>query len=49
MVIVGEKERAEGKVAVRSRNLGDLGTMELSAFLDRVTDEEKTRAISPKA
>ena len=49
MVIVGEKERAEGKVAVRSRNLGDLGAMELSAFLGRVLEEEKTRAIAPKA
>ncbi|MCU0449668.1 MAG: threonine--tRNA ligase [Bernardetiaceae bacterium] len=32
MLIVGEKEQAEGKVAVRRKGEGDLGSMDLAAF-----------------
>ncbi len=44
MIIVGEKEQAEGKVAVRSRNRGDLGQMELDEFITMAVNEDKSRA-----
>lgn len=34
MVIVGEREVAEGRIAVRSREKGDLGAMTLDAFFE---------------
>lgn len=36
MLIIGDKEMQEGKVAVRSREKGDLGSMDLKAFLEEV-------------
>jgi len=36
MLIIGDKEVQEGKVAVRSREKGDLGSMDLKAFLEEV-------------
>jgi threonyl-tRNA synthetase len=36
MIIIGDKEAENGVVAVRSRGEGDLGTMELSAFIEKV-------------
>ncbi|TCJ13850.1 threonine--tRNA ligase [Parasulfuritortus cantonensis] len=38
-LIVGDKERAEGKVAVRARGGEDLGQMSLDEFIDRMQGE----------
>ena len=45
MVIVGEKEEAEGLVSVRSRYAGDEGQMTLDAFVDMICKEIRTKAI----
>lgn len=44
MLIIGDKEVENNVVAVRSRRGGDLGTMPLDEFAQRVLDEIKTRA-----
>jgi threonyl-tRNA synthetase len=43
MLVVGEREAAEGKVAVRLRSGKDLGAMPLDAFLARIKQEAETR------
>ena len=43
MLVIGDKEAAEGKVAVRHRQDGDLGMIEVDAFLDRVLAEIRGR------
>ena len=39
IVVVGEKEREAGTVAVRARGGKDLGVMKLEDFIARVVDE----------
>ena len=39
MIVIGDKEMNEGKVAVRSRKGGDLGAMELDQFVSKLTEE----------
>jgi len=39
MLIVGEKEVADGTVAVRSRNGGDMGAMKLADFIAKLSKE----------
>jgi len=39
MLIVGDKEEAEGTVAVRARYGGDLGAMKLEDFVEKITEE----------
>jgi threonyl-tRNA synthetase len=36
ILVVGDKERAAGAVAVRARGNQDLGAMPLQAFIDRI-------------
>jgi len=43
MLVVGEREAAEGKVAVRLRSGQDLGAMPLEAFIARIKKEAETR------
>jgi threonyl-tRNA synthetase len=43
MLIVGDREVEGGKVSVRHRHQGDLGSMELAAFVERATAEVKNR------
>lgn len=43
MLVVGEREAAEGKVAVRLRSGRDLGPMPLEAFMARIKQEAETR------
>ncbi|HJB16109.1 MAG TPA: threonine--tRNA ligase [Candidatus Blautia excrementipullorum] len=43
MLVVGAKEEEEGKVAVRSRFLGDEGAKSLAEFIEAVTKEIKDR------
>ena len=44
MLVLGDKEVAEGLVSVRSRRDGDLGTMTLEAFMDKLLEEIATKA-----
>jgi threonyl-tRNA synthetase len=43
MLVVGEREAAEGKVAVRLRSGKDLGAMPLDAFVQRIKKEAESR------
>jgi threonyl-tRNA synthetase len=43
MLVVGEREAAEGKVAVRLRSGKDLGAMPLDAFIARIRKEAESR------
>lgn len=45
MLVVGEKEEADGKVSVRSRFEGDEGQKDLSVFIDEICKEIRTKAI----
>ena len=45
MLIVGEKEEAEGLVSVRSRFAGDEGQMALDTFVDQICKEVRTKEI----
>ena len=43
MLVVGEREAAEGKVAVRLRSGKDLGAMPLESFISRIKTEAESR------
>ncbi len=43
MLVVGEREAAEGKVAVRLRSGKDLGAMPLETFIARIKNEAESR------
>ena len=43
MIVIGEKEMNEGKIAVRSRIDGDLGTMDLEDFIEKLKEEISTK------
>ena len=43
MLVVGEREAAEGKVAVRLRSGRDLGAMPLEDFISRIKSESESR------
>lgn len=43
MLVLGEKEAADGKITVRSRDKGDLGVADLSAFIADVKKMIETR------
>lgn len=45
MLIVGEKEEADGTVSVRSRFAGDEGVKPLQAFIDQIEEEIRTKTI----
>jgi threonyl-tRNA synthetase len=44
MIIVGDKEAESGAISVRSRSEGDLGSMELDAFIAQLKQEIADRA-----
>ena len=44
MLVVGDREAADGAVAVRSRSGGDLGSQQLDAFIASVRQEVETRS-----
>lgn len=44
MLIVGEKEQRTGTVSVRSKKLGDLGSMSVSDFVSKIVEEIKTKS-----
>ena len=39
MIIVGDKEQAEGMISVRKKNQGDLGSMNIEAFMNLAQEE----------
>ncbi len=43
MLVVGEKEMNENKLSVRRQGKGDIGTQDVSAFIQLVTDEIENR------
>ena len=45
MLVVGDKEREDGTVAVRSRKAGDLGVSALSDFIAKAVEENDTKAL----
>jgi threonyl-tRNA synthetase len=45
MLIVGEQEATSGTVSVRRRGQGDLGASSLEAFIDRVTEEIRSKKV----
>lgn len=45
MLVVGQKEKEENKVSVRSRYLGDEGQKDLSDFIDAISKEIRTKEI----
>jgi len=44
MLILGDKELEEQKVAVRDRKQGDIGAMSLNEFLDKIKEERSSRS-----
>ncbi len=47
MLVVGDKEAAEGTVGVRHRVSGDQGAMRTAAFVEAALNESRTRAAAP--
>ena len=45
MLVVGEKEQSDGLVSVRSRFNGDEGQKALTAFIDDICKEIRTKEI----
>ncbi len=43
MLIIGEKEIENSSVSVRSRKDGDIGSMSVEAFIDKITNEIKNK------
>jgi len=48
LLVVGDKERLAGKVAVRARGGIDLGALSIEAFVERLSDDVSTRRSSPQ-
>jgi threonyl-tRNA synthetase len=45
MLVVGDKEAADGTVAVRERKAGDIGVMSLNEFKERIAAERSARSL----
>ena len=43
MLVIGEKEVENGNLTVRSRDQGDLGAMDVQAFIDQVLKQTAER------
>jgi len=48
MLVVGDREAADGTVAVRSRSAGDLGARRVDAFVEAAVEEVRSRAREPR-
>ena len=44
MLVIGDKEMENGAVAVRSRKEGDMGSMAVQDFIDKIVEEIETKA-----
>jgi threonyl-tRNA synthetase len=49
MLVVGDREAAEGTVGVRHRAGGDQGAQRTAQFIEAATEEVRTRAAAPVA
>jgi threonyl-tRNA synthetase len=47
MLVIGDREVAEGTIAVRSRTGGDLGSRPVDAFLEAARDEIARKGVAP--
>jgi threonyl-tRNA synthetase len=45
MIIIGKREAEQGTISVRSRVKGDEGSMEISAFIERIKQEVKDKEV----
>ena len=45
MLVLGDKEAESGEVAVRDRKTGETTTMSFDAFIEKLTEEVKTRSL----
>jgi len=45
MLVLGDKELEEKKIAVRERKQGDIGQMSLEEFKEMITQQRETRAL----
>lgn len=45
MLVVGDKEKEENKVTVRSRSKADLGTISIDEFIEKVLGEIKDKKV----
>jgi threonyl-tRNA synthetase len=45
MLILGDKELEEGKIAVRERKQGDIGQMSMEEFKEMITQQKLARAL----
>ena len=45
MLVLGDKEAESGEVAVRDRKTGETTTMSFDAFIEKLTEEVRTRAL----
>jgi threonyl-tRNA synthetase len=45
MLILGDQEKDSGSVAVRERREGDIGTMSLAEFKERITRQKAERSL----
>lgn len=48
MLIIGDKESELGQVSVRSRDIGELGSIEIDAFIETILSEINERALHSK-
>ena len=48
MLVVGEREAAEGRVAVRARTGGEEGSATVAEFAERALEEVRTKGKSPE-
>ena len=46
VLIAGDKEIADGKVAIRKRGVGQIGEMTIDEFIEKLLDEIKTKGIN---
>jgi threonyl-tRNA synthetase len=49
MLVVGDREAAEGTVGVRHRVGGDQGALRTAAFIEAALNEVRSRAAGPAA
>ncbi len=46
MIILGDKEKASGKISPRQRKKGDLGVVETAAFIDQLLNDMKNKTLT---
>jgi threonyl-tRNA synthetase len=48
MLVIGDREVAEGTVSVRGRSAGDLGARPLAEFVQAASEEAASRDLAPR-